>query len=99
MIVVGFLSLKPTRMPIVLRPEDLGLRSQQVTFRTRDGKDLKGWFIPSEKSQGTIICLHGYPANKSDVLPVVSFLYPDFALFLFDFRAHGESQGFITTLV
>ncbi len=96
-IVVGFLALKPTRMLTRLKPEDLGLPSHQVTFGTRDGKNLKGWLIPAEKSQGVIICCHGYPANKSDILPVVSFLYPDFTLFLFDFRAHGESQGFITT--
>lgn len=96
-IVVGFLSLKPPRMPITIKPDDMGLKYYQVIFRTRDGKNLNGWLIPSEKSRGIIICCHGYPANKSDILPTVDFLYPDFALFLFDFRAHGESGGFITT--
>lgn len=96
-IVMGFRALKPARMPVLMSPEGLGLKSQAVTFRTSDGKDLKGWLIPSEKSRAVIICLHGYPANKSDILPVVRFLHPEFTLFLFDFRAHGESGGFITT--
>lgn len=60
-LVTGFLSLKPKRMPIILRPADLGLRSQEVIFQTRDGKTLKGWFISSEKARGTIIGCHGYP--------------------------------------
>ncbi|MBU2495251.1 MAG: hypothetical protein KJ935_01935 [Candidatus Omnitrophica bacterium] len=53
--VTGFLSLKPKRMPVILRPADLGLGSQEVIFQTRDGKTLKGWFISSEKARGTII--------------------------------------------
>ncbi|MFH2067972.1 MAG: alpha/beta fold hydrolase [Candidatus Omnitrophota bacterium] len=96
-LVTGFRSLKPKRMPIVIRPADLGLESRDVVFQTRDGKTLKGWFIPSKKARGTIIGCHGYPANKSDILPVISFLNPEFNLLLFDFRAHGESEGFITT--
>ncbi len=46
-----------------------------------------------KKSKAVIICLHGYPSSKSDILPVISYLYPDFSLLLFDFRAHGESEG------
>jgi uncharacterized protein len=92
----GWRSLMPPRMPVYLVPSDFGLPSEDVYLHTRDGLELKGWFIPSERGKGTIICLHGYPANKSDILTVVSFLYPDFSLLLFDFRAHGESGGKIT---
>lgn len=92
----GWRSLMPPRMPAYLVPPDFGLPSQDISLQTRDGAELKGWFIPSEESRGIIICLHGYPANKSDILTVVSFLYPDFSLLLFDFRAHGESGGKIT---
>jgi len=90
-------ALKPPRMPIIFYPKDFGLPYKNVSFKTSDGKILKGWLILSDKSDDIIICLHGYPANKSDILPVISFLYPDFSLLLFDFRAHGESEGKITT--
>lgn len=89
-------AIMPPRMPVSLVPSDMGLPFEDVSFITSDGKTLKGWFIPSENKAGVIICLHGYPSNKSDILPVVSFLYPDFSLLLFDFRAHGESGGKIT---
>ncbi len=95
-IIIGWRALMPRRMPITLLPSDIGLPYHNIIFETSDGKKLKGWLIHSPSSTSVIICLHGYPANKSDILPVVSFLYPEFSLLLFDFRAHGESEGKIT---
>ena len=95
-IIIGWRALMPRRMPITLLPSDIGLPYHNIIFETSDGKKLKGWLIHSPNSTSVIICLHGYPANKSDILPVVSFLYPEFSLLLFDFRAHGESEGKIT---
>lgn len=95
-IIMGYRALNPAKMPILLVPSDFGLPYEKIEFLTEDGKKLSGWFIQSQKSKDVIICLHGYPANKSDILPFVEFLYPDFSLLLFDFRAHGESSGKIT---
>jgi len=95
-IILGWRAIMPARMPVYLLPSDMGLPYENVFLQTSDGKNLRGWLIHSKKSKGVIICLHGYPANKSDILPFVSFLYPDFSLLLFDFRAHGESEGKIT---
>lgn len=95
-IIIGWRSIMPPKMPVRIYPSDLGLPYEKVYFKNSDGKRLSGWLILSKKSSSIIICLHGYPANKSDILPVVSFLYPEFSLFLFDFRAHGESEGKIT---
>ncbi|MCM8772350.1 MAG: alpha/beta fold hydrolase [Candidatus Omnitrophica bacterium] len=92
-LIIGARAVIPPRMEIYIKPEDLGLKYENIILKTEDGKILKGWLIYSEKSKGIIICLHGYPANKSDILPVVEFLYPEFSLLFFDFRAHGESQG------
>ncbi|HOL67315.1 MAG TPA: alpha/beta fold hydrolase [bacterium] len=89
-------ALRPGRMPVSLRPKDLGLPGEEIQLLTEDGKRLAGWFIPAEKPAGVVVCLHGYPANKSDILLEVSFLYPHFSLLLFDFRGHGESGGRIT---
>jgi len=92
-LIVGARAIMPPRLGIYLTPKDIGLPYENIILKTIDGKKLKGWLIYSEKSKGIIICLHGYPANKSDILSVVEFLYPDFSLLLFDFRAHGESEG------
>ncbi len=92
-LIIGARAVMPPRLGIFITPKDMGLPYENIILKTHDGKKLKGWLIYSEKSKGIIICLHGYPANKSDILPVVEFLYPDFSLLLFDFRAHGESEG------
>jgi len=95
-LLTGWRALMPPRMPAYLVPSDYGLPCREIEMETEDGIALKGWLIRSEESRGVIICLHGYPANKSDILPAVAFLYPDFSLLLPDFRAHGESGGRIT---
>lgn len=86
-------ALFPVHLPNKYTPKDLGFDYEKITFSATDGKNLSGWLVYSPKALGTIICCHGYPANKSDILPAVSFLYPQFNLFLFDFRGHGDSQG------
>ena len=92
-LIMGARAIMPPRLETFLTPKDIGLPYENIILKTSDGKKLRGWLIYSEKSNGIIICLHGYPANKSDILSVVEFLYPNFSLLLFDFRAHGESEG------
>ena len=45
----------------------------------------------------TIILLHGYPADKGDVLPTLTFLNKKYNLLLFDFRYLGQSEGRYST--
>src|SRR5262249_53920351 len=45
-----------------------------------------------------LILLHGYPAEKADLLPLASALAPTFALLLVDQRYFGASEGHFTTL-
>ena len=69
-----------------------------MSFTTADGLTLRGWFIPStKKADKTLILLHGYPADKGNILPALAFLHADFNLLLFDFRYLGESQGKYST--
>ena len=71
---------------------------EQVSFPTVDGLTLRGWFVPSEKKAAkTLILLHGYPADKGNILPALAFLHADFNLLLFDFRYLGESEGSYST--
>lgn len=47
---------------------------------------------------GTIVVMHGYPANKADVLNWSLFLQEKFNVLLFDFRYFGSSEGEYTTV-
>lgn len=89
----------PPRYISAVTPRDYGLKYETVDFSTSDGLRLKGWFIPTpNKNAPTIIGCHGYPFDKGNILDLATFLYPDYNLFLFDFRGMGESQGRITTV-
>ena len=71
---------------------------EDVSFKTADGLTLRGWYIPSVKrTEKTVILLHGYPADKGNILPALAFLHEDFNLLLFDFRYLGKSEGSYST--
>ena len=80
-----------------LKPSDLGLKYEEVRFKSTDGIKLNGWFIPNNKTKATIIVMHGYPADKANLLGIAEFLAKDFNVFLFDFRSFGKSEGKYTT--
>lgn len=91
-------SIRPPRFVSTITPQDLGMAYEDVSFSTDDGVALKGWFIPAEKSDAkTIVLLHGYPADKGDILPALAFLHDEYNLFLFDFRYFGQSEGAYST--
>jgi dipeptidyl aminopeptidase/acylaminoacyl peptidase len=80
-------------------PANYNVIYEDVYFQTEDNLRLAGWFLPAgEDAQGTIIVLHGYPANKSDSLDWSLFLREKFNLLLFDFRYFGSSEGKYTTI-
>jgi len=96
-----YISIRPPKFISTITPRDLGLDFEEVTFVTKEGITLRGWFIPSAtegKTPPTIILLHGYPADKGDILPSMTFLNQKFNLFLFDFRYLGKSDGNYTTV-
>jgi dipeptidyl aminopeptidase/acylaminoacyl peptidase len=91
-------AIRPTRILSDLMPGDLSLPFESVQFRTSDGIMLRGWLIPSrEATRKTVILLHGYPADKGDVLPSHAFLHERYNLLLFDFRSLGQSEGRYST--
>ncbi|PIU50748.1 hypothetical protein COS91_08090 [Candidatus Desantisbacteria bacterium CG07_land_8_20_14_0_80_39_15] len=86
--------MHPPRDPMFENPSNLGMSYQKIFLETPDRVILSGWFIPKPGSNATVIFCHGYGTNKADCLPFVPFLHSaGYNLFLFDFRAHGESGG------
>lgn len=76
-------------------PSHFGLWSEDVYFKSGDGTQLTGWFLPARGTpRGTIIHFHGNAANISNHLYAVRWL-PEagFSVFLFDYRGYGVSGG------
>jgi len=91
-------SIRPPKIVSSLTPRDLKMDYENVSFGTADGLTLRGWYIPSAtKTERTLILLHGYPADKGNILSPLAFLHVDFNLLLFDFRYLGESEGSYST--
>lgn len=97
---VGFYSaIRPAKITSSLTPHDLGLAFEDVDLKTTDGLTLTGWFIPHpDASAPAIILLHGYPADKGNILPAMAWLSQHYHLLLFDFRYLGQSQGHYSTV-
>lgn len=92
-----WLAVRPPRLTIDLRPADVGLTVEAVTIRTADELHLSAW-IAARPGQPAVILLHGYPADKRDLLPLAAALHRHFTVLLVDLRYFGQSEGRVTTL-
>lgn len=71
---------------------------ESVTFRTKDGLEIAGWFFTDVDSDSTVVICHGAGANKGNFLPfVLLFENTGYNALIFDFRGHGDSDGHTTT--
>jgi uncharacterized protein len=74
-------------------PADLNLEYRDVEFRTKDGVQLSGWYIPSS-NRAAVVMLHGAGATRSSVLDhAVVLARHGYGVVLFDARGHGRSDG------
>jgi len=80
---------------VYVTPAQLGLRSEDVYFNTRDGVRLHGWFLPAMgEARGVIVHFHGNAANVSNHLPLVEWLPGHgYHVLMFDYRGYGQSGG------
>lgn len=70
-----------------------------VDFKDEAGTLLKGWLIPGERGRGAVLLLHGHGGHKSMSMDRVRFLHEaGYAVFVFDFQGHGESEQKYSTL-
>lgn len=93
--------IRPPKISIPLTPLDFGLVARDVSIVTADKLTLSAWLIENpetRQNKRAIIILHGYPADKRDMLSFASRLYGQFTLLIPDMRYFGESEGAYTTL-
>lgn len=81
-------------------PAQAGLVFEEVSFVSRDGTRLSGWFIPAtaatppQEAKGTVIHFHGNAENMSSHWKLVEWLpRRGYNLFVFDYRGYGNSAG------
>ncbi len=87
------------RKPLDVWPDQYKLPFENVYFKTEDGVQIKGWFIPNPSSDKTIILMHGWGMNRGDVFKNTYFLHDlGYNLMYFDFRALGESGGTVSSI-
>lgn len=91
----------PARRPPASSPLDYGLTAEAISFKTRDGLVLRGWFVPVPgHAKGTLVFSHGYAGDCSPDLIYVPFLNrAAYNVCLFDYRGHGTSEGDFTSIV
>lgn len=69
---------------------------------TTDGVPIAGWYVPAASGVGptgaTIVMLHGWDANKTDILRYGEALHAGYNLVAFDQRNVGRSGGAQTTM-
>ena len=103
---VGYIAadslLHPAREKLYDFPWNHNMTAENITFTTSDGVTIKGWFIPSTggpNSTATIILAHGYTHSRCQMMPYAIFLHKaGYNIVMFDFRAHGESGGKMSTI-
>jgi len=80
-------------------PANYGLSAEAVEFRSGDGVTLRGWYIRAENSVKTIIVCSGANGSLDADIHVAPWLQvAGFNVLLFDWRAHGQSEGNVVTL-
>ncbi len=90
---------KLDRKPLVPAANTVSSVWEDVSFRSRDGLVLKGWWFPNaRKADRAAVLVHGRGQNR-----IVSSFRPDlvaqmllasgYAVLTFDLRGHGESEG------
>ncbi|GAB4424501.1 MAG: alpha/beta hydrolase [Anaerolineae bacterium] len=81
-------------------PANHDMPAEAVQFLSRDGLQLGGWWIPATGTpRGTVILCPGQNGSlDKDIPQAVPLQRAGFNVLLFDFRAHGCSEGALVTL-
>ena len=70
-----------------------------IQLTTSNGIKLEAWYMKSDSAKGTVILFHGLNSNKGNILAeAFEFISFNYNIMLVDLRAHGNSEGTISTL-
>ncbi len=84
-------------------PDIYGIEYDDVIFKTEDGLNLNGWFVPGKKSSPdadlhTLLWFHGNAGNINRRLDNIKMIYERVPVnvFIIDYRQYGRSEGKVT---
>src|SRR5436189_1031471 len=70
-----------------------------VLLTMGNGKKLEAWYMKADSAKGTVILFHGLGSNKGNVLgEALEFNSFGYNTMLIDMRAHGNSEGMVSSL-
>jgi hypothetical protein len=73
----------------VVPPDRLGVPHEDVTFQTRDGLELEGWYVPSRNGAAVI----AFPGRNGAQRQTRMLARHGYGVLLFDRRGEGASEG------
>jgi len=74
-------------------PTELGLRFEEVAFKTADGLRIRGWFIPGQLALPAVISVHGRGVDRREGLRFATALHAaGLSMLLIDLRNCGTSD-------
>lgn len=92
----GSAAVSVPRWPVTARPA--GLPAEDIAVEGESGTVIRGWVIPNDCACGVVILLHGSGATRESMLPRARFLHhAGYGVVVVDMRAHGLSDGSVTT--
>lgn len=93
---VAWVNGVPWRQVVHTRAEDLSPRARHVAFQSLDGLQLHGFFAPPLGDRPVVLIQAGKRATRDHMLPWARvFARAGYGVFTFDWRAQGESEGWI----
>jgi len=93
-LVMSFYMTRRFFLAEVHSPVEYGLAFEEVAFQAADGLMLHGWWVPAAGSDRAVVIMHGHGGSMDwDVHRAPALHAAGFNVLLFDFRAHGRSEG------
>ena len=89
---IGSMLSAPKNVNVGKLPSEIN--GQEVKFKSKTGNTLSGWYVPGDDKHGGILLMHGVRSDRRQMLQRAIFLNrTGYSVLLFDFQAHGESEG------
>jgi pimeloyl-ACP methyl ester carboxylesterase len=81
-----------------LTPASFGLAFEDVAFRSKDGVEIRGWWVPAPSAKGSVVMVHGLNRSRIEMVRRAPFVHQSgWNALLIDLRHHGASGGDATT--